>query len=550
MLPPSIAAPTPLHAAVRLALIGLTSTCALVQAQTLPVPERDPVKVVDRSATLTDTPQTLLVPVGRWGDKSEAVSFRYRTQGASAAAGTAFEATEGSATIRPGARSVSVPVTVQGQPAADRVPGKFALRIDRAIATSGQTDTLEFSHINTATFLGSLWAMAPGDFNGDGKLDLAAANFTTSKVEIFANTTSAPGANTAFLPALSLDHVAAPDKPSVCDLNQDGRPDIVAATANTNRLSVYLNTTAAGSATFSFARTDLTSLPWGYMQQTACADFDGDGRMDVVGAGFGSPSSSGSNRAIVFRNLTAPGATAASFASPVGLSAHPSSSFSRPTLVVTGDFDGDGRPDVALGNANTRDLTVLLNTTVAGSEQISFATPLAFPIGEAASDMAVLDIDDDGKLDVVTANGGEAGGATWTLMINRSSPGSASFATHFRTIGGIPFGLAVGDMDLDGRPDVVVSLLAVGNTVNDGVQVLLNRTTPGGDNPSFLLSATVPSADEPHAIAFGDFNQDGLPDYVTGGFVVTPVPLRIRQQQREHRVLVPADPTGVVSLKP
>jgi hypothetical protein len=550
MFHPSIATPTPLYAAARLALLGLTSTCVLVQAQTLPVPARDPVKVVDRSATLTDTPQTLLVPVGRWGDKGEAVTFRYRTQADSAAAGTAFVATEGSATIRPGARAVGVPVTVQGQPAADRVPGKFALRIDRAIATSGQTDTLEFSPINTAAFLGSLWAMAPGDFNGDGKIDLAAANFTTSKVEIFANTTSAPGADTAFVPTLSLDHVAAPDKPAVCDLNQDGRPDIVAATANTNRMSVYLNTTAPGSATFSFARTDLTSLPWGYMQQTACADFDGDGRMDVVGAGFGSRSSSGSNRAIVFRNLTEPGATAASLAAPVGFAAHPTSSFSRPTMVVAGDFDGDGRPDIALGNADTRDLTVLLNTTVAGSGQITFATPTAFPIGEPASDMAVLDIDDDGKLDIVTANGVLTGGATWTLLINRSSEGSASFSTHFREIGGIPFGLAVGDMDLDGRPDVLVSMLGLGNTVNDGVQVLLNRTTPGSDNPSFLLSASVPSADEPHAIAMGDFNQDGLPDFVTGGFVVTAVPLRIRQQQREHRVLVPADPTGIVSLKP
>lgn len=538
------------HTLLRLALLGLAAACAAAQGQTVPATAADPIKVGDRSVPLSDSAKTILVPVGRRGDTGEAVTFRYRTRGGTAAAGTDFVAVEGTATVRTGSKAVGVPVTVLGQPEGARQAGKFGLRIDRAIATAGAVDTLQFTALDTTAVPGTVWGLATGDFNADGKLDLAGANFSTGKLDIFSNTTSAPGGSANFSTVLSLAHVSTPDKPTVCDLNQDGRPDIVAATANTNRLSVYLNTTVAGSTSFGFARTDLTSLPWGYMQQTACADFDGDGRMDVVGAGFGSDSSPGSNRAIVFRNLTAPGATAASFADPVGFSAHPNSTNSRPTLVVAGDFDGDGRPDIALGNVNTRDLTVLLNTTVAGSGQISFAAPVAFRIGQAPSDIAVLDIDDDGKLDVVTANGGEAGGATWTLLVNRSSAGSAAFVTNVRQIGGIPFGLDVGDLDLDGRPDVLVTLLGVGDTVNDGVQVLLNRTAQGGDNPSFLLSATAPSSDEPHAIALGDFNQDGLPDYVTGGFVATAEPLRIRQQQREHRVLVPADPAGIVTLKP
>lgn len=548
-LPPSTPR-LPASTAVRLALLGLSAACSIAQAQALPDTATDPIKVGDRSITLTDTPQTVQVPVGRRGDRHAAVSFRYRTQGGSAPAGTGFVATEGTATVRAGDKGVAVPVTVLGQPEGSRQTARFALRIDRAIATAGAVDTLQFTAQSTAAVPGSLWGVATGDFNADGKLDLVGANFGTSKLDLFSNTTSAAGASAGLSAVLSLDHVSTPDKPTVCDLNQDGRPDIVAATANTNRMSVYLNTTATSSASFSFVRTDLTSLPWGYMQQTACADFDGDGRMDVVGAGFGSVSSPGSNRAIVFRNLTAPGATAASFAGPVGFSAHPQSQSSRPTLVVAGDFDGDGRPDIAMGHVNTRDLTVLLNTTVPGAGQISFAAPVSFPIGQSPSDIAVLDIDDDGKMDIVTANGGEAGGATWTLLVNRSTAGAASFVTNFRQIGGVPFGLAVGDLDLDGRPDVLVTLLAVGNTVNDGVQVLLNRTPRGSDNPSFLLSATMPSSDEPHAIALADFNQDGLPDYVTGGFVATAEPLRILQQQREHRVLVPADPTGLITLKP
>lgn len=536
--------------ATRLAALGLMGCVTLAHAQDLAPDASNPIKVGNRSATLSGSPQSVTVPVARRGDTAEAVTFRYRTQPGSAAAGTAFVATEGTATMPLGARGVGLPVTVLGQPAGQRESGKFGVRIDRAIATSGPVDALQFMADRSTAVPGSLWGMASGDFNGDGKLDLAAANYGTGKLDVFANNTTQPGAAARFAPALALDHVSVPEKPAVCDLNQDGRPDLVAASANVNQMSVYLNTTPAGNAVFSFARTDLVSLPWGYMQQTACADFDGDGKMDIVGANVGSPSAADTNRAIVFQNRTAPGATTASFADPVGFAAHPRSAFSRPSVVVAGDFDGDGRPDIALGNVNTRDVTVLLNTTVPGSGQISFAPARAFQVGQAPSDMAMLDLDGDGKLDIVTANGGEAGGITWALLVNRSTPGTPAFVSNLRTIGGIAFGLAVGDLDLDGRPDVVISMLATGDTSDDSVQVLLNRSAPGADSPTFLLAATAPSADEPHAIALGDFNQDGLPDYVTAGFTASAAPLRTQRQQREHRVLAPADPLGVVTLKP
>lgn len=547
MSTPSFAGMAPVSA-TRLAVLCLMGCFSAVQAQDAAAD--DPIKVGNRAATLADRPQTVTVPVVRRGDMAEAVSFRYRTQPGSAAAGADFVATEGTATLAVAAKGVGLPVTVLGQPAGQRQAGKFGLQIDRAIATSGPIDTLQFAADKTTAVSGSLWGMASGDFNADGKLDLAAANYGTGKLDVFANRTTQPGAATKFAPPFALDHVSVPEKPAVCDLNQDGRPDLVAASANINQMSVYINTTPAGDAAVSFARTDLVSLPWGYMQQTACADFDGDGKMDIVGANVGSPSAADTNRAIVFQNRTMPGASTVSFAEPVGFAAHPRSAFSRPSVVVAGDFDGDGRPDIALGNANTRDVTVLLNTTVPGSGQISFARAQAFQAGQAPSDIAMLDLDGDGKPDIVTANGGEAGGITWALLVNRSTPGKPAFVSNVRAIGGISFGLAVGDLDLDGRPDVLVSMLATGDTVDDSVQVLLNRSAPGADSPTFLLEATAASADEPHAIALGDFNQDGLPDYVTGGFVASAVPLRIQRQQREHRVLAPSDPLGVVTLKP
>ncbi|HSI59797.1 MAG TPA: VCBS repeat-containing protein, partial [Ideonella sp.] len=288
--------------------------------------------------------------------------------------------------------------------------------------------------------------------------------------------------------------------------------------------------------------------------QIACADFDGDGKLDLVGAGFGSLSAADTNRAIVFRNLTERSATLAAFASPVGFGAHAGSAFSAPQTVVSADFNGDGRPDIALGNTNTSDVTLLLNTTPAGSSELSFSSPVAFTTLEPASDMAVLDINGDGRLDIVTTNSTGSGGATWALLLNGTATGAAvpRFKSNVRFIGGTPYGVAVADMDLDGRADVLVTYLVTGDSPAGSVGVLLNRTPAGSDDPSFIVANSIPGTDEPHAVAAGDFNQDGLPDFVTADFVGGAATQQISaaMQARPARALEVLPRGGVGKLKP
>ncbi|HSI56313.1 MAG TPA: FG-GAP-like repeat-containing protein, partial [Ideonella sp.] len=476
----SIPRPRPL-----LALAGLACCMGSAAAQSS-------AEVGVRNASVTLAPQYTTMPftVVRRGDASEAVSFRYTTVDGSALAGTDYRPAAGIATIPAGSSSVALPVTVLGKAAGERQAGQFSLKLLGALATTGTLDTLALAPAGAGAVGSHIWGIATADFNGDGRTDLVLANYSAGTLEIAGNTTAAGAAAAKFKKAASLSNVSAPNKPLVCDLNNDGKPDIVATTSNMNQMSVHINTTAAGASSFSFQRNDVVSLPWGYMSQIACADFDGDGKLDLVGAGFGSLSAADTNRAIVFRNLTERGATLAAFASPVGFSAHAGSAFSAPQTVVSADFNGDGRPDIALGNTNTSDVTLLLNTTPAGSSELSFSSPVAFTTLEPGSDMAVLDINGDGRPDIVTTNSTGSGGATWALLMNGTAAGASvpRFKSNVRFIGGRPYGVAVADMDLDGRTDVLVTYLVTGDSPAGSVGVLLNRTPAGSDDPSFIVA--------------------------------------------------------------
>ncbi|GAA0765981.1 FG-GAP-like repeat-containing protein [Ideonella azotifigens] len=473
------------------------------------------------AVTLGDQPTVLPMKIVRQGDTTNAVSVHYQTVDGSAKAGKDYWPTSGIVTIPAGATSVTVPVQVLGKNAKHRKLGKFTLQLDKAIETAGSLDTLALATTTPAAAIGQfIWGMASADLDGDGMPELVLANQDAGTLDVLLNKTAAGATGTPVLAApLALGMISAPNKPAACDLNGDGKPDLVAAGAGINQFTVQMNSSQPGA--LSFVRTDVASLPWGYMNQMACADFDGDGKIDIVGAGFGSPSAADTNRAIVFRNLTKRGETTVALEAPIGFAASATSSFSSPQTVVTGDFNGDGKPDIALGNSNGANVAILLNTTPAGSSKISFAPATTFDTFEGATDMITLDIDGDGKTDVITMNGENGFGATWALLVNRTPAGATTpvFVPNVRQIGGVPFGMATADMDLDGRPDVLVSYLGVGNTPTGAIGVLLNRSTAGSDNPSFLQANMVTGTDEPHAVAAVDLNQDGLPDVVTADMV-------------------------------
>ncbi len=149
----------------------------------------------------------------------------------------------------------------------------------------------------------------------------------------------------------------------------------------------------------------------------AVADFNGDGRPDLVTANYTDGTVS------VLLNTTNAGATAPSFAVQETFSVG-----SNPYSVAVGDFNGDGRPDIVVANRNAAGtVTILLNTTAPGATVPSFAAPQTFAVGNTPYAVAVGDFSDDGRADIAVANSGSG-----TVSVLMDTPPALGRSLHLR----------------------------------------------------------------------------------------------------------------------
>lgn len=131
-----------------------------------------------------------------------------------------------------------------------------------------------------------------------------------------------------------------------------------------------------------------------------------------------------------------------------------------PSSVVIGDFNGDGRADMATANILDNNVSVFLNE--GGG---SFRPDTLYDAGTRPSSLAVGDFNDDGNPDLAVTNRTDG---DLSILLNN---GDGSFAAEVGyAAGGEPVATAVGDLDGNGNPD-----LAVANLADDTVGVLLSR---------------------------------------------------------------------------
>jgi hypothetical protein len=375
-------------------------------------------------------------------------------------------------------------------------------------AGSTQTSGLNFAPA-VAYDSGGAYAIsvAVADVNGDGKPDLVVANGFASNSN-YANGTvgvllgNGDGTFQTSVTYGSGGYYA--NFVAVADVNGDGKPDLVVAnmcasgnsngcTSNTGVVGVLLGN---GDGTF---QTALTYGSGGYnAESVAIADVNGDGHSDLVVANdCQSVDESGRCEgpgvvSVLLGNGDGTFQTAVTY----------DSGGAEALSVAVSDLNDDGNPDLVVANRNSNDVGVLLS-----NGDGTFQTAVTHGSGGGiAYSAAVADVNGDGKPDVVVANfegfPGNDDGTVGVLLGN----GDGTFQTAVAYDAGQSWSvsIAVADVNGDGKPDLAVEYYGF-NTVGvllgngDGTFQTAMLYGTGGGYSAF-------------AVAVGDVNGDGKPD--------------------------------------
>lgn len=327
------------------------------------------------------------------------------------------------------------PVDIDGDGKPDLVvTNRFSNSVSVFLNTSASGTVSFATKVNFATGNEPM-SVNIGDIDGDGKPDLAMANYGSATVSVLRNTSTLGTVNFA----AKVDFITGtfPNSVKIGDLDGDGKPDLVVVNRGSSSVSIFRSTSTLGIVNFA-TKVDFTagSQP----NAISIGDINGDGKPDLAVANYSSATVS------VFQNTTTLGTI--NFAAKVDFTTG-----LIPYSIIIGDMDGDGSADMAVTNNGGSSVSVFRNTTSSGT--ISFAPKVDFTTGAGAASVNIGDINRDGKPDLAVTNYNIA---SMSVFRNTSTPGTVSFAAKVDFITGIqPLSVSIGDIDGDGLPDLAVA---------------------------------------------------------------------------------------------
>jgi hypothetical protein len=328
------------------------------------------------------------------------------------------------------------------------------------------------------------------DVNGDGKTDLISVNIDNT-LTVLTNNGSGGFAPAHTYTVGSYSHDA--DVPllsqvTAADVNGDGKIDLICVNHGGNTLTVLTNN---GNGNFgSNATYAVGSRP----VSVTAADVNGDGKVDLICVNYGDDTLSvlTNNGGGKFTLASTPNADAAP---PMGTCS-----------VTAADVNGDGKVDLICANVGYNTLTVLTNNGSGGFVYSSTYTFTSPPYsGPCPSSIAVVDVNGDGKPDLICAVPFSDYGSVLAVLTNNGSGGFV-FATNY-AVGdtGILWTFTAADVNGDGKVDLIYQA---------GDNTLIVLTNIG--NGDFGSHATSAFGGNPSAVA--DVNGDGKPDLICANF--------------------------------
>src|SRR3954451_384088 len=285
----------------------------------------------------------------------------------------------------------------------------------------------------------------------------------------------------------------APNQIVTADFNLDTRPDLAVVNSSSDNVTILLGDGAGGFTPAPGSPVTVGQTP----KSVAVGDFNNDGKPDFVADNFIGGSVS------VFLGDGAGGFIEANN-SPVAMAG-------GPIYVATGDFNADGLADLATANISPAGIGILVGT---GNGGVTPAPGSPDPDGTNTfpQGLAVGDLNGDTRLDIAVANHMSS---TVNVLLGSGSSGVVGFlpavgspflTANGPTAGNGPANIAIGDVNGDGKPD-----LATANDSSNNSSVFL-----GNGLGRFLHIAgspfSFPNASSPLGVAVGDLSGDGLAD--------------------------------------
>jgi hypothetical protein len=340
------------------------------------------------------------------------------------------------------------------------------------------------------------------DFDRDGLLDLAVVVGTqgatpVNRVELLA------GTGGGFTTPPNLDVGVLPSRLTVGDFDRDGILDLVVVSEATGTVTVFLGDGLLGFSAFS-PPPAIVGSPTSVPTAATSGDFNHDGKLDLA-VTVNTPSATDEVQVFLGDGTGHLGGGALAPEAPFATVTVGSS----PRDIEVGDVDHDGKLDLVTADSASAAVSVLIGV---GTGDFT-PQPSAPAVGPAPIRVVLADLDRDGLTDLVSLDGGSSPPQATVLPGTQSTPffDDGSSLTVSLGTGSGPLDLAVGDLDADGRGDLVATVALPAQAT-----AAINTAGPNCPHTSFLDAPRAHlDGNGPVAVAVADLNEDGLDDLVT-----------------------------------